>query len=332
MSKEKRKLPNFSIIHEDSLDWMAKQKNNSINCVITSPPYNLGIKYSNYKDNLSREKYLKWIKQVSSEIYRILDDKGHFFLNMGSSNKDPYISMDVCMELRKKFILQNHFIWVKHIAVNDFGYGQYKPISSDRYVSNTTEDIFHFTKDGKIPVDRTAIGQRNLTHPKYPELYSKGRHLAVARRKIAKRLGYKNYIEFKKNVKKNHERKFNEMLEQELSENIYDPLKPKCIGNAWFIPYTPTSKLSKKIGAKSGHNLRKVSRGGHPATYPLQLPLQCLKFSGLKKGSRVYDPFVGTGTTVLASIKLGMEGLGTDIDKNYVNFANHRIKAELQSS
>ena len=319
-----------AVIKKDCIDWMSEQKENSIDCVITSPPYNLNIKYAEYKDNLSRQEYLEWLGRISDNIQRVLKEKGHFFLNMGSINSDPYIAMDVCQVFRENFFLQNNFTWVKHIAVHDTGYGQYKPITSKRYVSNTTESIFHFTKDGNAEVDRLATGQRNKTHDKYPELYSEGRHIAVARRKISKRLGFKNYKLFMSGSDNDEKEDFETLLNEELKKNPYDPNKPKCIGNAWFIPYTPTSKLSKNIGAQADHNFRKVSRGNHPATFPLMLPIQCIKFSGIKKGSIVYDPFVGTGTTVLAATISKMKGIGTDIDKNYIEFSKKRLLTEAK--
>ena len=101
--------------------------------------------------------------------------------------------------------------------------------------------------------------------------------------------------------------------------------KKKCIGNAWFIPYTPTSKLSKQIGVDSGHNYRKNSRADHPATFPEKLSEQCIKLSGIKKGSIVYDPFLGTGTTLVSAMKLGMIGIGTEINENYIKFSKKRI-------
>ncbi len=312
----------------DCIEWMQSQNKKSIDCVITSPPYNLDIKYSEYKDDMSRSEYLSWLGLVSNSIKNVLKDNGHLFLNIGSINSDPYVSMDVCQIFRKDFVLQNNFTWVKHIAVHDKGYGQYKPISSKRYTSNTTESIFHFTKDGNVEVDRLAIGQRNKTHEKYPELYSENRHRAVARRKVSKKLGYANYKTFLSDSTEEEKDKFESLLDKVISENPYDPNKPKCIGNAWFIPYTPTSKLSKKIGAKYDHNFREISRGNHPATFPLQLPMQCIKFSGIKKESIVYDPFVGTGTTVLAAHMLNMKGVGTDIDEDYLSFAEKRVIAE----
>tara|TARA_B100002051_G_scaffold164173_1_gene155149 strand:+ start:87 stop:1097 length:1011 start_codon:yes stop_codon:yes gene_type:complete len=317
------------IINQDCINWMDSQSEGLIDCIITSPPYNLDIKYGNYGDDLPRDSYLKWLGDVAKSSKRILKEEGHFFLNVGYSNVDPWVAMDVAQVFREHFVLQNNFTWVKHIAVKDKGYGQYKPITSKRFTSVTTESIFHFTKTGNVQVDRLSIGQRNKTHELYPELYSEGRHIAVSRRKISKRMKFSNYKDFLANSTEEQKQEFDKLLTQLLKEKPFDPDKPKCIGNAWYIPYTPTSKLSKKIGAKKDHNFRETSRGNHPATFPEQLPIQCIKFSGIPKASTVYDPFVGTGTTLVAALKQGMEAIGTDIDEDYCKFASNRIKAEV---
>ena len=48
----------YELIHQDCVEWMNAQKDKSIDCVITSPPYNLNIKYSKYEDNLPRRSTL----------------------------------------------------------------------------------------------------------------------------------------------------------------------------------------------------------------------------------------------------------------------------------
>lgn len=317
----------YKLIVDDCVNWMESQEQKSIDCIITSPPYNLNIKYGGYDDSISRNSYLDWIGKVANSCKNILKDNGQIFLNVGYSNSDPFVAMDVAQVFRKFFILQNNFTWVKHIMVNDTGYGQYKPILSDRYVSATTESVFHFTKKGDVKINRIAIGQRNKTHPIWPELYSEGRHIANTRRKIAKRMKFKNYKDVLTNANKEQLKEFRLEVEGLLKKNPYQPDKKKCIGNAWFIPYTPTSRLSKQIGAEDDHNFRTVARANHPATFPEKLPEQCIKISGLKKGSKIYDPFLGTGTTIVAALKLGMFGIGTDIDKNYIKFCKKRIEA-----
>jgi site-specific DNA-methyltransferase (adenine-specific) len=261
---------------------------------------------------------------------RVLKDDGQLFLNVGYSNLDPWVAMDVAQVFRQTFVLQNNFTWVKHIAVNDQGYGQYKPISSDRFSSATTESIFHFTKDGNVKVDRLAIGQRNKGEGyKYPELYSENRHIATQRRKASRRLGFTNWKNLNENGSDQQLKEFEVILDELLKKNPYDPDKKKCIGNAWYIPYTPTSKLAKQAGAEGDTGSREKGRGGHPATYPEGLVAQCIKYSGIKKGSVVYDPFIGTGTTIVGAVKLGMKGIGTDIDQSYLDFAKYRIENTL---
>lgn len=334
----------------DCIEWMEKQNEKSIDCIITSPPYNINVKYEKYQDKLSTEEYLKWIYNVGVAMKRVLKDNGQIFFNVGHLNIEPWVAMDVAQTLRDIFVLQNNFIWVKHIAINDQGYGQYKPITSDRFSSVTTENIFHFTKNGNVKINRTAIGQRNKSDGyKYPELYSENRHIATQRRKAARRMGSTNWKTLKEkndalkskgelwaahdveesqrymNEYHKQSSEYNSILAELLQKNPYNPDKKKCIGNAWYIPYIPTSKLAKEIGVKGDTGTREKSRGSHPATFPENLPEQCIKYSGISKGSVVYDPFLGTGTTIVAALKLDMIAIGTDIDQKYLNFAEDRI-------
>ena len=321
---------NYELHRQDCIQWMNAQEEKSIPCIITSPPYNLDIKYGTYQDDLPRDGYLKWLRDVAVAMKQVLTDDGHLFLNVGYSNIDPWVAMDVAQVFRQEFVLQNNFTWVKHIAVNDQGYGQYKPISSDRFASATTESIFHFTKTGNVKCDRLAIGQRNKAEGyKYPELYSESRHIATQRRKASRQLKFDNWLDLKQNGTKEQLEKYEIILADLLQKNPYDADKKKCIGNAWFIPYTPTSKLAKEVGTKNDTGTREGSRGGHPATFPEQLPEMCIKFSGIASGSRVYDPFNGTGTTVLSALKNGMYGIGTDLDQEYLDFSRQRIEHYL---
>ena len=65
----------------------------------------------------------------------------------------------------------------------------------------------------------------------------------------------------------------------------------------------------------------------HPAPFPLQLPLRCI-YSVLdeKKGCIVIDPYVGSGTTVVAAKMLGHKYIGIDISKNYVDMIKERVE------
>lgn len=72
----------------------------------------------------------------------------------------------------------------------------------------------------------------------------------------------------------------------------------------------------------NGESKKKV---GHPAPFPLELPRRCIKmFSYL--GDTVLDPFMGSGTTLIAAGMLGRRGIGVDVDKGYCKLAQARIE------
>ena len=154
----------------DCLEGMKQLKDKSVDVVVTSPPYNIGVKYNKYSDNLSRDDYLNWIEEVVKEIKRVLKDDGSFFINIGYTAKDPWIAFDVANVIRKHFKLQNTIHWIKSIAIQkedvgnypniigDIAVGHYKPINSDRFLSIMHEYIFHFTKNGDVKLDKLAIG------------------------------------------------------------------------------------------------------------------------------------------------------------------------------
>jgi site-specific DNA-methyltransferase (adenine-specific) len=146
------------IIEGNCLEVFKNILNNSIDIVITSPPYNIGIKYNQYKDTLKREQYLIWLDNVFKEVKKVLKDDGSFFLNVGASSIDPWIYIDVANIARKSFVLQNDITWVKSISINNKTSGHFKPINSKRFMNNTNEHIFHFTKSGNIKIQRESIG------------------------------------------------------------------------------------------------------------------------------------------------------------------------------
>jgi len=66
----------------DCLRIMPFIPDNSIDLVVTSPPYNIGIDYGTYKDNLPWGDYLNWCNKWIGQIYRILKGDGRFVLNI----------------------------------------------------------------------------------------------------------------------------------------------------------------------------------------------------------------------------------------------------------
>ncbi len=135
----------------------------SVDLVVTSPPYNLGISYSTYQDRRTPEDYLGWCVAWAGEVKRLLKPDGAMFLNVGASPKNPWMPHELVLALRNLYTLQNTIHWIKSITVETrdgrtVSAGHFKPINSKRYVNDCHEYVFHLTKEGECKLDRKAAG------------------------------------------------------------------------------------------------------------------------------------------------------------------------------
>ncbi len=69
-------------------------------------------------------------------------------------------------------------------------------------------------------------------------------------------------------------------------------------------------------------------RIGHPAPFPKELPYRAIKLFSFV-GDTVFDPFVGSGTTLIVAGQHNRIGVGLDIDGNYCELAKNRIMKEV---
>ncbi len=155
------------LLHGDCLQVLKTIDSSSIDLVVTSPPYNLGIAYKSFKDTAPREEFLNWCKAWASEVKRVMTDDASFFLNVGAAPANPLMPHQLILALtdgdNPLFVLQNTFHWIKSITVEtvkgeQISAGHFKPINSKRYVNDCHEYVFHLTKTGNVNLDRRAAG------------------------------------------------------------------------------------------------------------------------------------------------------------------------------
>src|SRR5258705_11109739 len=97
----------------DCLDVFQDLPEHSVDAIVTSPPYNLGVEYNKYKDTLSRDEYLSWTGRWVSAAARVLRADGSLFLNVGTRPSDPWTALDVAQAVRAHLRLQNIIHWIK---------------------------------------------------------------------------------------------------------------------------------------------------------------------------------------------------------------------------
>tara|TARA_R110000822_G_scaffold263550_1_gene387832 strand:+ start:60 stop:830 length:771 start_codon:yes stop_codon:yes gene_type:complete len=139
----------MKLINDDCLKVLPTLADKSVDLVITSPPYNIGMNYNKYQDK--RNDYVNWLVKIFNECCRVLKDDGHLFLNIASSKIDPFTSYKIAENIDWK--LQNNIIWAKSVEIDGYVRGYNTPTSSKRYLKNGWEHLFHFTKLGKTEVD-----------------------------------------------------------------------------------------------------------------------------------------------------------------------------------
>ena len=156
----------------DCLDILTRLDAHTVDVIVTSPPYNLGIRYRTYDDALPRDDYLAWTATWVKAAARVLKPAGSLFLNVGAKPTHPWTAMDIATAVRPHLQLQNTIHWIKSIVIEreaagtaagvtrDLAVGHYKPINSDRFVNDCHEFVFHFTPHGRTRLNRRAIGVR----------------------------------------------------------------------------------------------------------------------------------------------------------------------------
>jgi len=287
----------FDLRHQDCIAGMSRLTDESVDLVVTSPPYNLGVTYGKYSDRQDRQLYLRWCRNWAEQVRRILRTNGSFFLNIGSAPSNPMLPHQIAMKLTSApggFVLQNTIHWIKSIAIEHCSrrpagdavrrhqtrqrsashseaatairsYGHFKPISSQRFLHDCHEYIFHFTKSGRVQVDRLALG-----------------------------VPYQD----KSNIARWHHTRGKDL---------------RCRGNTWFVPYETIQNREKERP--------------HPATFPVQLAEWCIQLHGVSRVDRMLDPFLGIGNSAVAAQRCGVKKfIGFEIDKSYLAEAKRRLK------
>ncbi len=106
------------LYHGDCLEVMAKFKPESVDAVITSPPFNLGDKHhtgskyhSPYSDNMPEDKYQTWQLDVLNQLFRVVSDEGSLFYHHKNRIKEGVQITPYEWILKSKWIIKQELVW-----------------------------------------------------------------------------------------------------------------------------------------------------------------------------------------------------------------------------
>jgi site-specific DNA-methyltransferase (adenine-specific) len=228
---------------------------NSIDLIVTSPPYNIDIEYEGYRDNIPYEKYLEFTEKWLRKAYELLRPDGRICLNIpldkskgraGEGFQSVYADV-ISIAKKVGFKYFSTIVWNEGNISRRTAWGSFASASAPYVIA---------------PVEVIVL------------LY--------------------------KHSWKKLKRGFSDITAEEFKE--------------WTLG----------LWTFQGENPERV---GHPAPFPLELPKRCIKlFSYIE--DIVLDPFVGSGTTLVAAYLLERRAIGIDISRKYCKIARERLVRE----
>jgi site-specific DNA-methyltransferase (adenine-specific) len=141
------------IIHGYSEEELKKLPDNSVDLIITSPPY--ADRRKNTYGGISEDKYVEWFKPIAIEVKRVLKPTGSFFLNIkphtNKGERSLYV-FDLVIMLKRElgFRFTDEFTWTKLGVPGKFK-GRFK---------NAFEPVYHFTLQPEYTHNPYAVAEK----------------------------------------------------------------------------------------------------------------------------------------------------------------------------
>ena len=245
------------VYHGSCLKFLKTIPDESIQLVITSPPYNIG---KEYETKLHLNTYVEQQAQVIKECVRVLSQKGSICWQVGNYvHKSSIVPLDIVLNpvfMSFNLKMRNRIIW-------HFEHG----LHCSKRFSGRYETILWFTKSDNYTFNLDSV----RVPQKYPgKKYFKG---PKAGRYSCNPLG-------------------------------------KNPGDFWSIP-----------NVKNNH----VEKTKHPCQFPVEL-VERFVLAATNEKDWVFDPFLGSGTSVVAALKNGRKGAGAETNKKYIQITHDRIE------
>ncbi|EJF1946172.1 site-specific DNA-methyltransferase [Salmonella enterica] len=345
--KNNIKISGVELINADCLHFISTLPDNSIDLIITDPPY-FKVKPDGWDNQWKGDDdYLRWLDQCFAEFWRVLKPAGSLYLFCGHR-----LASDIEILMRGRFSVLNHIIWAKpsgrwngcnkeslrayfpateRILFAEHYQGPYRP-KSDGYAEQSNElkrhvmtPLISYFRDARESLGVTskqiaeATGKKNMASHWFGssqwQLPNESDYLKLQTlfTRIALEKHQKNELE-----KPHHQlmetwhslnRKYSELLEE------YKTLR-RYFAVSVLVPFTDVWT----------HKPVQFYPGKHPCEKPADMLLQMIHASS-RPGDVVADFFMGSGSTIKAAMSSGRRALGVELETDRFNQTVEEIEA-----
>ena len=306
----------------DSRELIKQLDSNSIDLIITSPPYFNLRSYGDSSLEIGREKkveeYIEELILIFKECKRVCKETGSIVFNIGDCYLNrclQLIPFKFAIEASKECDLLNTVTWVKKNVTPQ----------NHKRLANSTEPFFHFVNSNKFAYYLDNVREKYSVN-------------------IGDDIG-KSYFPLIEKSELTNEQK--EIAYQELIEAISEAKSGKITGFRMKIKGIHSLPYGGQSGGRMGQIKKKgffiikfrgnkqvkdiiecatecIKGGKHPAVYPKIIVEFFVKLL-TKEGDIVLDPFIGSGTTAIAANNLNRNYIGFDLSEEYIKIAKDRI-------
>lgn len=332
----------FGFLNGNSADVLRYLPNETVDCIITSPPYWAQREYDIDEEDKEMEigreedygEYIHSLREVFREAKRVLKKEGSLWLNIGDKYHNKALMgmpWRVALSLMDDgWILRNDIIWDKMKGTQS---------CRDRF-RDVYEHFFHFVRSPKYYYDADSI---RVVSPRKPKKVNG--EMVSATGVSGKR--YKRLIEESTELtdieKSAASKALEDTLTQLMNGEIVDfRMTLRGTQRTYHSDNSNVSGRAKELENKGFFIMKMSSKGflpsdiwritpedtwrkdEHYAVFPEEL-LQNPILATCPHDGIVLDTFSGTGSTVAAALKLGRKGIGIDLSNKYIDIAKRRV-------
>lgn len=310
-----------------------------IDVAITSPPYWGQRKYvgGGIGQEKNPEEFVDNLLEITAEVRRVLKPEGSFWLNLGDTYRGkaqvgvPW-RVAIAMMDRQGWVMRNDVVWSKLK-----GGGSTK----DR-LRSSHEFVFHFVKNkssyyydassirltprsAKV-VDGAVVSATGVSGVRYRRRIELSTSLTDQEKASAlaalddtlNQVAEGVIADFRMVIRGSGHR-----VTHSNSESLSGRAKELALRGYYFLRYHPDGAMPSDVWEIVPEDTQKRDQR-HYASYPTELCLTPIAAT-CPPGGIVLDPFVGTGSTLVAARQLGRRGLGIDISEEYVDLSVERL-------
>lgn len=325
----------------ESLKVLSLMPDDSIDCVVTSPPYYMKRQYlgGGIGMETTYQEYIDNLLCITSEIYRVLKPTGSFWLNIGDSYKAKQLlniphRVAIRMQDEQKWILRNTVVWDKMKGAMS---------QSKDSLGNEYEPVFHFVKkkagyyydaDAVRKKPREAhvengavISATGVSGVRYRRKIELSTELTDEQREnafkaldnVLERIKKGELSDFRMVIKGANQRVTNGNI-----TNLSGRAKELQDKGFYFLFYNPKGSMISDVWQIVPEDTQ--GRKLHFAPFPEDLVKTPIILTCPVDGI-VLDPFAGTGTTNYVAASLSRRSIGIDLAIEYLEIAQDRCSS-----